>query len=130
LIRYSLDDYAEVGESCDCGRGLPVLKRILGRSRNMMVLPDTSKRWPVVGALTIADVAPVEQIQVIQHTLELVEAKLVTRRNFTKNEEQKVIQVLQESLGYPFDINLTFVDEIPRSKSGKFETFICLVESG
>ncbi|MCK4705298.1 MAG: phenylacetate--CoA ligase family protein, partial [Gammaproteobacteria bacterium] len=27
LIRYELGDYAEVGEPCPCGRGLPVLKR-------------------------------------------------------------------------------------------------------
>jgi phenylacetate-CoA ligase len=31
LLRYELGDYAEVGEPCPCGRGLPVLSRILGR---------------------------------------------------------------------------------------------------
>ena len=31
LIRYELGDYAEVGAPCPCGRGLPVLKRIMGR---------------------------------------------------------------------------------------------------
>lgn len=30
LIRYATGDYAEVGEPCGCGRGLPVLRRILG----------------------------------------------------------------------------------------------------
>jgi len=33
LIRYELDDYAEVGERCRCGRGLPVLKRIFSPGR-------------------------------------------------------------------------------------------------
>ena len=31
LIRYDIGDYEEVGEACSCGRGLPVLRRILGR---------------------------------------------------------------------------------------------------
>ena len=34
LIRYEIGDYAEVGEPCPCGRGLPVLKCIQGRTRN------------------------------------------------------------------------------------------------
>ena len=31
LVRYELGDYAEVGAPCPCGRGLPVIKRIVGR---------------------------------------------------------------------------------------------------
>ncbi len=36
-IRYAIGDYAEVGTGT-CGRGLPSLRRILGRSRNLMRL--------------------------------------------------------------------------------------------
>ncbi|HZM46141.1 MAG TPA: hypothetical protein VFC14_15000 [Burkholderiales bacterium] len=32
LIRYDIGDLAEVGDPCPCGRGLPVLGRILGRA--------------------------------------------------------------------------------------------------
>lgn len=31
LIRYEIGDYATLGERCPCGRGLPVLERIVGR---------------------------------------------------------------------------------------------------
>jgi len=40
LIRYDLGDYAEMADTCPCGRGLPALKRIMGRRRNMVRLPD------------------------------------------------------------------------------------------
>jgi hypothetical protein len=46
LIRYDIGDYAEVGPPCSCGRGLPVLRRILGRKRNMFILPSGQRRWP------------------------------------------------------------------------------------
>ena len=46
LIRYEIGDYAEVGPPCACGRGLPVLARILGRSRNMLTLPAGDRIWP------------------------------------------------------------------------------------
>mgnify|MGYP000113622014 CR=1 FL=1 len=39
LIRYDIGDYAEAGAPCACGRTLPVLARIMGRSRNMLRLP-------------------------------------------------------------------------------------------
>ncbi len=129
LIRYSLQDYVEVGESCDCGRGLPVLKRILGRSRDMMAMPDGSRVFPsiVAGAMAVADAAPIMQIQVIQNTLEDMEAKLVAERKLTKSEEQQVVHVLQKSLGHPFRIRLVYQDEIPRNPGGKFSSFISLV---
>ena len=34
LIRYEIGDYAAPGEACPYGRGLPVLRRVLGRTRN------------------------------------------------------------------------------------------------
>jgi phenylacetate-CoA ligase len=40
LVRYEVGDYAEVGAACPCGRGLPVLSRIMGRQRNMLTLPS------------------------------------------------------------------------------------------
>ncbi len=39
LIRYAPGDYAEAGEPCDCGRGLPVITRIVGRSRDPAATP-------------------------------------------------------------------------------------------
>ncbi len=36
LIRYEIGDYGELGETCPCGRGLPVLHKINGRVRNML----------------------------------------------------------------------------------------------
>ena len=49
LIRYEIGDFAEVGEPCPCGRGLPVLTRILGRQQNMLTLPTGESRWTQIG---------------------------------------------------------------------------------
>lgn len=42
LIRYDIGDMAEWGEPCDCGITWPVIKRLWGRVRNRVVLPDGS----------------------------------------------------------------------------------------
>jgi phenylacetate-CoA ligase len=125
LLRYALRDLAEAGEQCPCGRGLPVINRILGRERNMLVLPNGEKRWPLTGYRQYGEIAPaIGQFQFIQHSLQQVEVKLVVTRPLTNGEETTLISHIQSSLGYPFDITLSYHDSIPRSASGKFEEFI------
>ncbi|MGD9648465.1 MAG: phenylacetate--CoA ligase family protein [Pirellulales bacterium] len=131
LLRYEIGDYAEVGEKCPCGRGLPVLNRILGRQRNMAILPDGSRRWPSIELADrddLADFPPIAQFQVIQRSLQTVEMLLVTPRSLTSPEEDRLRGWVQEALGHPFEISFTYVNEIPRSKAGKFEDFRCEVE--
>jgi phenylacetate-CoA ligase len=48
LIRYAIGDYAEAGPPCACGRGLPVLARILGRARNLLTLPHGERIGAIV----------------------------------------------------------------------------------
>jgi len=124
LIRYEIMDYAEAGEACSCGRGLPVIKRILGRQRNLITLPDGKQHWPSMGYGKWFGIAPIEQIQLVQKSLHQIEARLVISRLLTPDEQQRMIPILQESLGYAFQISFSYHDEIRRSASGKFEDFI------
>ncbi|MBT7506368.1 MAG: phenylacetate--CoA ligase family protein, partial [Rhodospirillales bacterium] len=55
LIRYQVGDYAEVGELCDCGRGMPVLNRIMGREQDILVLPTSEERWTLLGSPDVRD---------------------------------------------------------------------------
>lgn len=130
LIRYDIGDYAEVGEPCPCGRGLPVLKRIYGRVRNMLTLPSGEKIWPRIRTQYYAEEANVDitQAQLIQHSLEEVEVKLAVKEPLNKKQQKRLTKLIQEALGHPFDIRYEFMQTIVRSKSGKFEEFISKVE--
>lgn len=127
LIRYDIGDYAEVGEPCSCGRGLPVLNRILGRQRNMFTLPDGRTRWPVVEArdLTAAfdELPPITKFQLIQRTVERLEVNLVTLRQLTAKEEETIRKYLQRGLEFDFEVQFNYVDDIPRTRRGKYEEF-------
>jgi len=127
LFRYVLGDYAEAGEPCPCGRGLPVLKRILGRSRHMFVLPGGRRYFPSTPIVRFAGIAPIQQIQLIQHTLERVEARFVAERPLLPDEERGMTTAVQEALGHPFTITLSPVAEIARSASMKFDAFVCRI---
>ena len=129
LLRYEIGDYAEVGGSCSCGRTLPVLSRVMGRQRNMLVLPNGEKSWPSLGTSAFADKLPIiRQFQFVQKSLDRIEARLVTDRQLSDDEMIFFVDVLRKEMKYPFKIALTYVDNIPRSKSGKFEDFLSEVE--
>ncbi|MBI5463092.1 MAG: phenylacetate--CoA ligase family protein [Gammaproteobacteria bacterium] len=128
LIRYEIGDYAEVGAPCPCGRGLPVLARILGRSRNMLTLPDGSRHWPRFGYAKFGDIAPIRQLQLVQHTVEDIEARLVVDTALNVEQEARLTVHLQTALGHPFRIRFTYLDSIPRSANGKYEDVLSLVE--
>ena len=124
LIRYDIGDYAELGGPCACGRGLPVLKHIKGRVRNMLKLPSDEQRWPTMGTDEFGEIAPIEQFQFVQKTVDVIEVKIVAKRPLTETEEAQLTKKIQTKLGYPFELKYNYLSEIPKSKSGKYEDFI------
>ncbi|TMJ42287.1 MAG: phenylacetate--CoA ligase family protein [Alphaproteobacteria bacterium] len=128
LIRYDIGDYAEIGPLCSCGRGLPTLKRIWGRERNLVRLPNGSRNWPLVGFHSFDTVAPVRQYQLIQTALDEIEFRIVTDREVTTDQEEGLIRIVQEALNYPFKITIgQFRERLPLGPNGKFEEFICRI---
>jgi phenylacetate-CoA ligase len=130
LIRYELGDYVEVAPPCRCGRGLPTWRRILGRERNLVVMPDGSRVWPVLGFRSARDLAPVVQFQFVQHTRETVEARLVTERPLTAGEEDRLRSLFTSAIGYPFEVRFTYVQGPLHTPGCKFEEFVSGVTTG
>jgi phenylacetate-CoA ligase len=122
LIRYAIGDYAEAGAPCPCGRGLPVLKRILGRSRNRVSMPDGRRAWPDVGALRAA-IPGAEQIQVVQQGADAVEVRYARDLALSPEEERESGERIRAALGHPFGLTFTGPAPIPRQPNGKLETF-------
>jgi len=102
LIRYALGDYVAVGHSCAWGRGLPVIRRVLGRERNLIILPDGRRHWPSFPEHDWMPIAPIRQLQLVQKTPQSIEARIVAPRPLTEQEQVRLIDVLNASLGYPF----------------------------
>jgi phenylacetate-CoA ligase len=129
LVRYDIEDYAEVGGPCPCGRGLPVLTRILGRQRNLLTMPNGERRWPVfVTEDGTSDLPPFFQFQVVQRTLDELQLNVVRPGGELSTDELAGVErYFHDVLGYPFKLSVNCVSAIPRSASGKFEDFISLV---
>lgn len=124
LIRYEIGDFAEVGSRCSCGRGQLVLKKILGRARNLLSYPDGRKNWPVFGVKQFDTIVKIKQFQFIQKTTQDLIMKLVVDNPLTGEQEDRLRTHILQSLGYGFKLDFQYQEEIKRSSSGKFEDFI------
>jgi phenylacetate-CoA ligase len=128
LIRYDLGDHAEVGSGCKCGRTLPTLSKILGRERGLFHRPDGSRFWPKAGRYKMVEVADVRQWQMIQHSLDLLEIRIVTDEPLTDLQIQAMQDLMREQTKLDCEVKVTESRELlPLSKSGKFEESICLI---
>ena len=127
LIRYEVGDYAEIGEACACGRGLPVLKRIVGRTRNMIRTPEGKCYWPSFPVEDWLKIADIRQFQLRQTRLDCIEAHIAMDGKLNKEQMKSLTGSLQQSLNYPFKIDFHYVDSIPVQKNGKYEDFISLL---
>jgi len=123
LLRYEVGDFAEVGDTCDCGRTLPVVTRILGRSRNILTLPDGNRLWPRLSELLYETIVPVRQFQVIQKSRQKLEVRLVVARPVSSAEEEQLAELICRRIGHSFVVRFSYHEAIPRSGSGKYEDF-------
>jgi phenylacetate-CoA ligase len=128
LIRYAIQDYAEVGAPCPCGRGLPVLTRILGRSRNRLSLPDGRRVWPLFSPKRYLRIAPIRQLQIVQHAVRDVEVRYVTDHPLSDAQLHDFEDYLRSRLEFPLPLRMRRVDAVPRAPNGKFEDFVSHVE--
>lgn len=130
LIRYEVGDYAEVGPACTCGRGLPTLRRILGRRRSMLIAPNGQRHWPHVPANAFRDAMPgLKQCQLVQKSREEIEVRLVVDGAHPLHDhENRLAKAIHAALGFSFELTYRYqTDALPRTAGGKFEEFVCEV---
>lgn len=125
LVRYDTGDYAEVGEPCVCGRGLPSLNRILGRRRNRMFLPGGGVIWPNLSSFPWQDLAPrLRKFQVLQKKDCSLLLRYESERDFLRDERDRLVRALLDYLRCTLPICFERVDGLPTSDAGKLEDFI------
>lgn len=129
LVRYDVGDHAEVGDPCPCGRGLPAIRRILGRRQNVLRTAE-GERWPLLSSDDIGKLlalAPIRQYQFAQTHPDRIEVRLLTARTLTDQEARGVVGWARTKFGGEFRVDLAFPAELSRTASGKFEEFVCLL---
>ena len=125
LIRYKILDYAEAGDNCDCGRGLPVLKRIMGRRRNMMKLPDGRTIWPAFSPRNWPGAGRIRQLQIVQKAIDRLVVRLVMPdAKLGAAEEEAIAGIIRERTDCPLHVEFAYPAAIEKPPNFKFDMFI------
>lgn len=123
LIRYEVGDYAVAGERCDCGIRLPVLNRIVGRVRNLVVYPDGRSSWPSYNPMQLMELFPDAQFQLVQVRTDKLVLNLSTALPLTEALIARVKAIINEAMQWDFAIDVNRVEHIARGPNGKYEEF-------
>ena len=129
LIRYEIGDYAIVGSECGCGRNHKTFSKVLGRERNLLKLPDGTRFWPRAGRYKMQQVASIRQWQIVQHSYDDVEFKIVTDDPINAEQEAELQEIFGDAINHFAPVRVTrYADAIPPNPGGKFEESICLID--
>lgn len=124
FIRYDIGDVGALSDkACPCGRGLPLLAKLGGRTLDFI---RTKSGEPIPGlALPWAFLVHlgVEQFQMVQETEGEAVLKVVLDREYPREYKdeitKKVRDIYKGKIGEDLDITVEFVDQIPTNKAGK-----------
>ena len=122
FIRYRTGDIGTLGdEACPCGRGLPILKDIQGRSTDFVVAEDGTVLHGLSLIYILRDIPAVRAFKIVQETRSHTRALIVPEAGAnTEGLDATVIEGFRRRLGAGVDVSVEFVESIPAEKSGKF----------
>ncbi len=125
FIRYRTGDIGVLGmEPCACGRGLPVLKDIQGRSTDFVVAADGTVMHGLALIYILRDLPGVKSFKVIQESKELTRVLLVVDDGFSPDAIALIQQGFKRRLGEQVSVLVDVVDAIAAEKSGKFRYIV------
>lgn len=123
LIRFRLGDVAMWdADACPCGRQMPVIKEVVGRIEDVVVGPDGRQMVRFHGVFV--NQPHVREGQVIQEALDFIHVKVVPSGDFGQEDVNEIIHRVQQRLGKSVKVIVESVNDIPRTKAGKFQAVI------
>ncbi len=121
FIRYRTGDVGVLGDAlCACGRGLPLLKAIEGRSTDFVVAQDGTVMHGLALVYVIRDLPGVRQFKIVQESMQLTRVLLATDNQFDEANISKIQSGIQDRLGTGVCVEIERMSEVPKEKSGKY----------
>ncbi|GAB3036104.1 phenylacetate--CoA ligase family protein [Bowmanella dokdonensis] len=130
FVRYRTGDIAALSDkACGCGRGLPMLESIEGRSTDFVVAADGTMMHGLALIYILRDMEGVDAFKITQESLQHTHVDLVVKTGLTDKMTQRVQDGFKARLGQGVDISVCEVSEIPAEKSGKYRYVVSKVAS-
>jgi Coenzyme F390 synthetase len=126
FIRYRTGDMGILsGKTCSCGRGLPLLEEIQGRTTDFVVARDGTVLHGLALIYVLRDLEGIDAFKITQHSLDKTVVQVVRAGGYREAEaESRIIGEFKKRLGADVDIQIEYSDVIAKERSGKFRYVI------
>ena len=130
FVRYRTGDVGRLSdESCPCGRSLPLLAEIEGRSTDFVRAADGTVLHGLALIYVLREIPQIEEFKIVQETLSNITVQLVTTTGDTDLLEATVTDQFRRRLGESLVVKFDYVSKIEREASGKFRYVISQITS-
>lgn len=124
FIRYAVGDRGIIsGEQCLCGRGLPLMKSIEGRTTDLITFSNGVTLFGPALTLVFKDCC-IRQYQLIQEAKDKLVIKVIKDEGYSNRDTEHFLGVLRAHAGECIKIETQFVDAIETTKAGKSKFII------
>lgn len=121
FIRYKTGDVGVLDDQmCACGRGLPLLKEIQGRTTDFIIAKDGTVMHGLALIYIVRDLSGIEAFKIEQLSLDLTRVYLQPDEHFDAACIPDIEAGFKARLGQGVSIDVQVVDSIPKEQSGKF----------
>jgi phenylacetate-CoA ligase len=125
FIRYATGDIAVWAKrSCSCGRALPLLERIEGRSNDSIVAPDGRIINSLALIYAVREIEGIERFRITQKAVDCFHVQVVGNPNVPADAEDRIRRNWELLLRAPLRLTFEYMPELPVEKSGKFRHFV------
>ncbi len=125
FIRYQTGDIGVLDDkACTCGRGLPLMKEIQGRSTDFVVAQDGTVLHGLALIYILRDLPQVEAFKIVQESIDLTTIWIVAKVGLDTALVTSIKQDFRARLGQSVKIDIKQVENIPAENSGKFRYVI------
>jgi len=124
FIRYKIGDVGRPsGDVCSCGRGLPLLSSIEGRTIEFLKVYDKQSERVVPVSPGVFEISlghlPLKNYRIIQESLEKIVVKAVKEKGYSREHTDFLVRYVRKYFGNDVAIEIEFVDYLPPLPSGK-----------
>jgi phenylacetate-CoA ligase len=127
LIRYEVGDVGvPSARRCPCGRGQPLMERVIGRVADYLKRRDGSLVAGVsLVERTLTRVPGVEQMQIVQPAVGRLVVNFVPGADYADATRAALAKEFEDGFGEPLELEFRPMERIPQERSGKYRFSIC-----
>jgi phenylacetate-CoA ligase len=121
FIRYRTGDIGILAQRmCACGRSLPLLEEIQGRSTDFVIAADGTVMHGLALIYILRDLPGIASFKIVQESRQRVRVQIVAAADFPSAMEQRIQDGFRARLGASVEVTIERVDVIEPERSGKF----------